>query len=101
MKQAKISELRNHLSRYLDRVRRGETIEVVDRDIPVARVVPVTPGSGRGRGKNGALIKRLLRSGAVKSGPLKGVPEILRQAPPGPKESGVLEALLSERREGR
>ncbi|MBI4610752.1 MAG: type II toxin-antitoxin system prevent-host-death family antitoxin [Candidatus Rokubacteria bacterium] len=101
MRRAKISELRNHLSRYLDQVRRGETIEVVDRNIPVARVVPVTPGS-RGRGEEDrALIERLLRSGHVRSGPLKGVPEIVKRLPPGPVKSGVLDALLSERRVGR
>lgn len=101
MKRARISELREHLSRYLEQVRRGETIEVVDRDVPVARVVPAVPGSRKGRQREEALIKRLLASGHVKSGPLRGVPEILKRLPPGPTKSGVLEALLSERAEGR
>ena len=34
-------ELRQHASRYLARVRAGETIEVTDRGRPVARLVPV------------------------------------------------------------
>lgn len=34
-------ELRQHASRYLARVRRGETIEVTDRGRPVARLVPI------------------------------------------------------------
>lgn len=34
-------ELRQHASRYLERVRHGETLEVTDRGRPVARLVPV------------------------------------------------------------
>jgi prevent-host-death family protein len=36
----KISELKAHLSEYLRHVRRRHTVEVTDRDTPVARVVP-------------------------------------------------------------
>ncbi len=39
-KRVKISELKAHLSKYLRHVRRGHTVEVMDRDTPVARVVP-------------------------------------------------------------
>jgi len=39
-KRVKISELKAHLSEYLRHVRRGHTVEVLDRDTPVARVVP-------------------------------------------------------------
>ena len=42
MKEAMISELKSQLSRYLDFVRRGETVLVRDRKTPVARLVPVT-----------------------------------------------------------
>ena len=36
-----IRELRQHASRYLARVARGETLEVTDRGRPVAHLVPV------------------------------------------------------------
>jgi prevent-host-death family protein len=36
-----VRELRQHASRYLARVERGESIEVTDRGRPVARLVPV------------------------------------------------------------
>ncbi|HEX9501299.1 MAG TPA: type II toxin-antitoxin system prevent-host-death family antitoxin [Thermoanaerobaculia bacterium] len=39
-KRVKISELKAHLSKYLRHVRRGHTVEIMDRDTPVARVVP-------------------------------------------------------------
>ena len=34
--------MRQHASRYLARVARGETLEVTDRGRPVARLVPVS-----------------------------------------------------------
>lgn len=36
-----IRELRNHLSRHLDRVRHGEEVVITDRGRAIARVVPV------------------------------------------------------------
>jgi prevent-host-death family protein len=36
-----VRELRNHLSRYLDRVRHGDEFVVTDRGRAIARVVPV------------------------------------------------------------
>lgn len=41
-----IRELRQHASRYLRQVQRGETIEVTDRGRPVARIVPVPSADG-------------------------------------------------------
>jgi antitoxin (DNA-binding transcriptional repressor) of toxin-antitoxin stability system len=43
MKSAKIAELRDHLSDYLAKVQRGETVIVYDRDVPVARLEPIPP----------------------------------------------------------
>ncbi|MBI2901896.1 MAG: type II toxin-antitoxin system prevent-host-death family antitoxin [Planctomycetes bacterium] len=40
MKAVNIAELKNHLSRYLRAVRRGERILVLDRREPVAQIVP-------------------------------------------------------------
>ena len=37
-----VRELRQHASRYLERVAHGETLEVTDRGRLVARLVPVT-----------------------------------------------------------
>lgn len=43
MKEVGIAELKARLSEYLRAVRRGETIAVLDRQTPVARIVPI-PG---------------------------------------------------------
>ena len=36
-----VSDLRNNLSRYLDRVRDGEEVVVTDRGRAIARVIPI------------------------------------------------------------
>jgi prevent-host-death family protein len=41
MKQVGIAELKSRLSEHLRAVRRGETISVLDRERPVAQIVPV------------------------------------------------------------
>jgi prevent-host-death family protein len=39
-----IAELKARLSEYLREVRRGRTVTVVDRETPVARIIPYTSG---------------------------------------------------------
>jgi len=41
MRQVRIAELKAKLSEYLRVVRRGETIAVLDRETPIAQIVPV------------------------------------------------------------
>ena len=41
MKRVKIAELKDHLSRHLRAVERGMSLEVTDRDRPIARIVPL------------------------------------------------------------
>ena len=41
MKKVKIAELKDHLSRHLRTVERGMSLEVTDRDRPIARIVPL------------------------------------------------------------
>jgi prevent-host-death family protein len=41
MRHVRIAELKARLSEYLRMVRRGETIAVLDRETPVAQIVPV------------------------------------------------------------
>ena len=44
MRRVRIAELKSHLSEYLHAVRRGETIAVLDRETPVAQIVPMREG---------------------------------------------------------
>jgi len=45
MTDVRIADLKSRLSEHLRRVRRGASITVLDRDIPVARLVPYDDGS--------------------------------------------------------
>lgn len=47
MKRVGIADLKAHLSGHLKAVRRGESVLVVDRDKPIARLIPYDePGTG-------------------------------------------------------
>lgn len=46
MKNVKIAELKAKLSEHLRAVRNGETIDVLDRDTPIAQIVPIRERSG-------------------------------------------------------
>jgi antitoxin (DNA-binding transcriptional repressor) of toxin-antitoxin stability system len=95
MKEAKISEIKNHLSRYLALVRRGETVRILDRDRPVAHIVPILSVVTAGH----EALADMERKGLVRRGSGVIDPEILEEDPPG-MPNGVLAALLDER-EGR
>lgn len=43
MEGVKVAELKARLSEYLRRVRRGHPVTVLDRETPIARIVPYVP----------------------------------------------------------
>ena len=92
-----ITQLKNGVSAIIDRVRGGESILILDRDVPVARLEPVPPGPDDAR------LAKLERAGIIRRGTGKPVPlsRLARPLRPDEKPAGVLEALLEERREGR
>jgi antitoxin (DNA-binding transcriptional repressor) of toxin-antitoxin stability system len=93
MKQAKVSDLKNQLSRYLDYVRNGETVLVLDRKIPVAELRPVSEKISSGR------IAALERKGIIRRGRGQFSAKFLKSLPAG-KPAGVVAALLDEREKG-
>lgn len=82
MKQVRIAELKSRLSEYLRAVRRGETIAVLDRETPVAQIVPV-------RGRAALRVRK----------PAPGTPAPSRIPLPKPAKLkvDVVELLLEER----
>ena len=42
MRSASIADLKNNLSRYLRHVRRGEEVVIRDRNLPIAKIVPLS-----------------------------------------------------------
>jgi prevent-host-death family protein len=45
MSKVRIADLKTNLSQHLRRVRRGQSLTVLDRDTPIARIVPCEPGN--------------------------------------------------------
>ncbi|PYX86245.1 MAG: hypothetical protein DMG70_01085 [Acidobacteria bacterium] len=81
MKQTGIADLKARLSEYLRAVRRGDTVTILDRETPVARIVPV-----HGAGLH-------VRKPAADAPPPNRVP----LPPPANLPIDVLELLLEER----
>jgi antitoxin (DNA-binding transcriptional repressor) of toxin-antitoxin stability system len=98
MKYAKIGQLRDGLSRYLDEVREGSEILVLDRDRPVARLVPAGGSAPVPGGDEGRLLD-LERRGLLRRG--KGrYPAVLKRGRPLAVRGSVLADLRSERESG-
>ena len=101
MIRATISEVKNGMSAYLRRVKSGESVLVMERRTPIARIVPVgldaEGGMETGRVDQEAKLARLEQSGMVvrrgSGSPLDMLGQPLRSG------AGVLEALLDERSE--
>ena len=100
MIMARISELRDRLSRYLDHVRAGGRVVILDRNRPVAEIVPVRTTGKHRTGTEGARLDALQREGLLRRGTGRIPPEAVRGVGPG-KAAHVLDALLEERESGR
>lgn len=98
MKKARIAELKNHLSRYLDHVKGGGSVLVLDRDQPVAQIVPLQ-SAGRGSGSHEERLARLERRGIIRRG-TGGLPDWLGRRKPPRLRGSVLKDLLKEREAG-
>ncbi len=95
MREAKISEVKQHLRRLLVWVRRGEVIRILDRDVPVAQIVPIERPLPR-RAVAPKALAEMERKGLIRRGSGRIPRELLDEDPPG-APAGVLAALLEER----
>lgn len=113
MQPVKIADLKNNLSRHLARVRRGGELTVLDRDTPVARIVPFTHAEAGGKGGRerpgghiGAVerVATLIREGVLSPGNAQAVAEWVKDHQPIVRPAGTASAvdlLLEMRREPR
>jgi len=98
MEKARIAELKNNLSRYLEHVRGGGSVLVLDRDRPIAQLAPLT----RTVSTTGAVrerLKRLEHRGLIRRG-TGGRPAWLGRHRPVRLRGSVLRDLLRERETG-
>jgi prevent-host-death family protein len=98
MRRATVTQAKNGLSALLAQVKAGETIEITDRGIPVARLEPVAPLGD----DDEARLARLERAGLIRRGTGEIPREILADRGPKlpPDVSGV-DIVIEERRAGR
>ncbi len=90
MERIGVRELRQHASRFLRRVKAGETVEVTERGVLVALLVPPHPASGAR--------ERLLASGRLipADAPLR-LPRRVSALPGTPDTEAILDELRADR----
>jgi len=106
MRKARTAELKNNLSRYLGYVRAGGEVLVLDRDTPIARVVPFVPDEAglRAEDTGEARLAELERQGVITRGDAGAVRRWLKSHRPAapPRGAGsVVRALIEMRDEER
>jgi prevent-host-death family protein len=97
MKSAQVSELKATLSRCLAKVKAGEELIVMERGKPIAKLVPMP----RQRDMETAQLDDLVRAGLVRSGSGKLPAGFWKLPRPKDRKGRALQALLTDRTEGR
>src|SRR5262249_1109055 len=98
MKRATISQTKNQLSALLEHVKRGEEVLILERETPIARIVPV---ERVGRRDMASVLAELERRGIVRVGRRRADPGLTARLgpPPKPAPKGDIVAALREERE--
>jgi antitoxin (DNA-binding transcriptional repressor) of toxin-antitoxin stability system len=106
MAMVRIADLKNNLSRHMAVVKRGGQITVLERDTPVARIIPFNPAEGAdGEASEPAVAERmsdLARQGVLTLGDAPAARAWLAAHRPLrlPKgATGAVQTLLAMRRE--
>lgn len=95
MKKAAVAELKAQLSRFLSRVKAGEEILVTERNVPIARLVPVGQV-----GKDQESLRDLERQGLIRLGSGRVPRDFWKLPRPRDPEGRVRKAVAREREEG-
>lgn len=93
MRTASITELKANLSRYLRAVRRGGEVQILERGVPVARLVGL---GGQPRGTDQERLDRLARAGILRRGS-GDLSWLLTDPPLAVKDADLLSAVQDER----
>ena len=98
METATITQVKNGLSSYIDKVKAGESILVTDRGVPVAVLEPVAKQVDWDE-----RMGRLERAGLVRRGTGRIPEAVLRASGPRVRGPGnpLVDAIIEERRSGR
>lgn len=99
MAAAKLSDVKNDLSRYVERARRGERIRILVRGVPVAEIGPIDRPADRDQDEE-ARLADLERRGIIRRG-RGGVEAGILKPGPRPRGRATSDLLIEERRFGR
>ena len=99
MAAAKLSDVKNDLSRYVARARRGERIRILVRGVPVAEIGPIDSSREPARDDE-ARLADLERRGIIRRG-RGGIEAGILKPGPRPHGRATSELLIEERRSGR
>ncbi len=92
MKRVSISDLKNKLSEYLRLVKKGETVEILERNVPIARIEAV-----RRKDWHDSYLEELERRGILRQPRVEPDPHFLDKHPPTPCSVDVVRILIEER----
>jgi antitoxin (DNA-binding transcriptional repressor) of toxin-antitoxin stability system len=83
MNEVRIADLKSRLSEHLRKVRAGRSLTILDRDTPIARIIPWEPEHASVRVRP----------------PLRGAPRLhqVRLPPPLELDVDIVEVLMEER----
>ncbi|MBI2194760.1 MAG: type II toxin-antitoxin system Phd/YefM family antitoxin [Planctomycetes bacterium] len=99
MKTSTISDTKNQLSALIETVKHGETVLILDRSVPVARLEPVLAGSGL---EGADHLAQLERQGLLRRGKASLSDSFLKEKLPALSgKASIVKALLDERASGR
>lgn len=98
MKIAKLSEAKDDLSRYVDYVRRGGSVRILLRGVPVADLVPIEATNASSRSAEQALAD-LERRSILRRGSGEAWDELL-EAGPALRGRSAVEDVREEREKG-
>ncbi len=102
MEKVAIARLKNELSSYLDSARRGESILVLDREVPVAKIVSVLMPVFTSSEESDIRVKRLESKGIIRRGDTSKIGALLKLPAIRPRRAvNLTAAVLAEREEGR
>jgi len=98
MAVAKLSDVKNDLSRYVARVRRGERVRILIRGVPVAEIIPIEAATEQTDDE--AQLRDLERRGIIRRGTGGLEAEILKPGPRPRGRSTTSQMVMDERRSG-
>jgi len=94
MKRVAVTDLKNRLSEYLRLVKRGETIEILEHSVPIARIESLRSSTRR----TSDALDRLVREGLVRA-PKQRLDPSFWSFSPIPCAADAVRALVEERGE--